>query len=354
MLKTSLDAARGLAALWVFLYHIRLGIEPGVFRQFANAGFLGVPAFFVISGYCMMATSRRMLASRQSAGRFLRRRLRRILPPFWASILVVLAVPFLGAAILAGLGGAFHWPAPRWRQFSALDWVELATLTKGLWVTGGAHKPYSAVNPVYWTLSIELQFYLVMTVALAFRRRFDAILLAVTAGCWGTWLAIGPFAPGIFPEYWPMFALGLLLHTVLDRGLRPARLFGRWSGAASAVAFTLLLLGSLGLATCFPSESLARQTVFALLCGLILWTASGIEPAVRAELLVSRALTGLGKISYSLYLLHIQLSSLVAMFVRPVIRGNGVLPALLCVLGTLPLTYAFYRFCERPYTTHAA
>ena len=49
MLNKSLEIARGLAALWVFLYHMRFGLDPGLFRRFADCGLLGVPAFFVIS-----------------------------------------------------------------------------------------------------------------------------------------------------------------------------------------------------------------------------------------------------------------------------------------------------------------
>lgn len=350
MLSTSLEIARGLAALWVFVYHLRFGLDPGAFRRLADAGFLGVPLFFVISGYCMMASSRGIIAKQKSAGTFLRRRLRRIFPPFWASILVVLAIPFLAAAIYSFRYGGYRWPAPGWYSLSLGDWFTLSTLTKGLLWVGPAHKPYSAVNPVYWSLAIEVQFYLVMALGLLFRRWFYSVLLATTVGCLVFW-RFGPAFPGMFPQYWPMFALGLLLYAALDRGFSPARLFGRWAGPISGIAFTVLLAAALGLSMYVPSESLERQTLFAVFCALVFWAGSGVELPVPKDLFASRALVGLGKMSYSVYLLHIQLVSLVTILFHQLVPRTSFFAPAFYVLSTLILVYVFYRFCEKRYAT---
>jgi len=181
MLNKSLEIARGLAALWVFLYHMRFNLDPGLFRRFADCGLLGVPAFFVISGYCMMASSRDTVRKGRTAGSFLHRRLRRIFPPFWASIAVCLAAPFLGAAVGWYRGG--HWmPSPPWYKFSVVDWLGMATLTKGLATTGPTHTPWAPVNSVYWSRAIEVQFYLVMALAVVLRRGFGVLLAVVAIG----------------------------------------------------------------------------------------------------------------------------------------------------------------------------
>ncbi len=220
MLSKSLEIARGLSALWVFLYHMRLNLDPGLFRRFADCGLLGVPAFFVISGYCMMASSRSTIVKGQTAGSFLRRRLRRIFPPFWASIAVCLAAPFFGAAIIWLRFGVLRFPSQPWYKLSIADWLGLVTLTKGLATTGATHKPWAPVNSVYWSLAIEVQFYLVMALAVLWRRGFLVVLaVATVGGVW--WWRRGPFLSGLFMQYWAMFAFGLLLYTVLDKGLRP-------------------------------------------------------------------------------------------------------------------------------------
>ncbi len=349
MLNISLDIARGLAALWVFIYHVRLGIEPGLLRRFADAGLLGVPLFFVISGYCMMASGRSIIARQRTARSFLARRLRRIFPPFWISIGVVVLIPFAAAAIVRLRGYALTWPAPAWMQYSAGDWLAVATLTRGLFEHGPAHLPYSAVNSVYWSLAIEVQFYLVVAFALVFRRRFGAILSLITAGSLAMWWLVGPFAPGFFAEYWPMFALGLLLYAALEKGVSPARVFGRWAAPASVTACLAIAAAALGLTLLRPSVSLERQTLFAVFCAAILWTGSGFESALPRDTGASRALTGLGKMSYSIYLLHIQLISFVIPLLRPYAPRRGVLAVLLYMAATGPLAYVFYRYCERPY-----
>ena len=349
MLTFSLEIARGLAALWVFVYHMRLGLQPGPFRLLADAGFLGVPLFFVISGYCMMASCRGIIAKRQPAGTFLRRRLRRIFPPFWASILVALAVPFLNVSIAAAQGAGFHWPSPRWYEFSLVDWVALATLTRGVFRTGPTHLPYNAVNAVYWSLAIEVQFYLVLAVALQYRRRFLLWVSVVTAGSAAFWAIVGPEAPGVFVQYWPMFALGLLLYFVLEKGLRPARLFPRWTAPASAATGLALLAFMAWLCMSAPAEHLGRQTVFAALCAAVLWTASGVEPVAPKNFFVSRALVGLGKMSYSVYLLHLHMVSLVSVALGPLVRGDSFFNMTVRMSGALALTYVFYLACEKPF-----
>jgi peptidoglycan/LPS O-acetylase OafA/YrhL len=349
MLSKSLEIARGLAALWVFLYHVRLNLDPGLFRRFADCGMLGVPAFFVISGYCMMASSRSTIAKGQTAGSFLKRRLRRIFPPFWASIAVCLVAPFIGAAVYWYRAGSVHLPSQPWYKLSVPDWLGLFTLTKGLATTGATHKPWAPVNSVYWSLAIEVQFYLVMAVAVLWRRRFMTVLAVATVfGVW--WWRRGPFLSGLFMQYWAMFAFGLLLFTVLDKGFRPSRLFGRWTGPASIVLMAASIAGTLAFTVGYPSETLERQTLFAFCCAAILWAASGVEPLVRKDRLATRAMTGLGKMSYSVYLIHVPLVSLVAATVRSYLP-RGTFASLLSIALTLPLAYLFYRYFEKPYAT---
>ncbi len=92
-----LDAARGLAALAVVAFHIRLSDS---FREslptihaIATHGYLGVPLFFVISGFCLAASAASSRRNNESALSFLKRRFRRIYPPLWCSMIVVAALP---------------------------------------------------------------------------------------------------------------------------------------------------------------------------------------------------------------------------------------------------------------------
>lgn len=346
MLNFTLDVARGLAALWVFFYHIRLGMQPGAFRQFCEAGFLGVPAFFVISGYCMASSSRGVLLKGQATTSFLRRRLRRIFPPYWASVVVTLSIPFAAAFCLAARDGYLRLPTLRWFEYSLTDWVELGTLTRGLFRTGPAHLPYAAVNSVYWTLAIEVQFYLVMTLAVALRGRFREVLAGVTVLS-AAWYYLGPVAPGFFPIYWPMFAFGIALYGMLNRGWHPGRIFGAHTVAASAAIAAVALAGALALAVVHPSLTLQRQTYFAAACAAVLWAASGFEHALPVRNIAARAFSGLGKMSYTVYLTHLPLVALINPNVARLKLHNTVVSACLSVVLTMPMMVAFYYLFER-------
>ena len=97
LLGVSLEIARGLAALFVFCFHIQAYIAEAspTLGSLARYGYMGVPIFFVISGYCMAASAHQVLRRNRSAGSFLRKRFLRIDPPFWASIIIIMVTPYL-------------------------------------------------------------------------------------------------------------------------------------------------------------------------------------------------------------------------------------------------------------------
>jgi len=91
----SLDLWRGVACLMVLAYHVTgphlVHESTGIVRlalSFTALGWLGVPIFFVISGYCIGAAADR--ASRDSITwrTFAWRRVRRIFPPYLALLAV--------------------------------------------------------------------------------------------------------------------------------------------------------------------------------------------------------------------------------------------------------------------------
>lgn len=83
MLRIILDFARGIAALGVFAYHIKpmLDHSSSFLAKLASYGNLGVPLFFVISGYCVTSAAKNTLRRSESPGSFLKRRFLRIFPP---------------------------------------------------------------------------------------------------------------------------------------------------------------------------------------------------------------------------------------------------------------------------------
>jgi len=113
-------------------------------------GYLGVQIFFVISGYCITAVCRSTSPGKRSVLEFLRRRVRRIYPPYWASIVLVV---LLGMATVLLMGRTWQSVFP----LTAADWMLSSLLLRG---------PFGApaTSFVYWMLSIIIQFYLVMAI----------------------------------------------------------------------------------------------------------------------------------------------------------------------------------------------
>ena len=97
----SLDLWRGVACLMVVLHHAGFIVDGGdltpsqpdyAARTFVVGFFkqmeLGVPLFFVISGYCIAASADANRRKGASPWTFLIRRVRRIYPPYWAALLL--------------------------------------------------------------------------------------------------------------------------------------------------------------------------------------------------------------------------------------------------------------------------
>src|ERR1700757_449030 len=88
----SLDFWRGVACLMVVVYHSSFYVagkgqlHGGIRLAFTGIEYmwLGVPLFFVISGYCISSTCDSIRRKRHSARTYFWRRYRRIFPPFWA------------------------------------------------------------------------------------------------------------------------------------------------------------------------------------------------------------------------------------------------------------------------------
>jgi peptidoglycan/LPS O-acetylase OafA/YrhL len=160
--RPALDGLRGVAVLAVLLYHGGVGWAAG--------GFLGVEAFFVLSGYLITSL---LLAEWEKdgtvhLGNFWARRARRLLPALFCLVVVTSiyeivagpghAVPDFGADALATLLYIGNWHQ--------------------IWTGNGYFAQAALVSPLQhtWSLAIEEQFYLVWPLVVLgmlsrFRRR---------------------------------------------------------------------------------------------------------------------------------------------------------------------------------------
>ena len=331
------DGLRGLAAFWVVLYHasegghlpqLKAALPQAVANLVFDFGHFGVPIFFVLSGFVMAFTVQSETVDRAFAFRFVLRRLVRLTPPYWASIAVVVA-------LLAVKGWALHTTA---NLPSAGVVLAHASYLLGVFEV-------TPLNYVYWTLGVEVQFYIVFAVLMLLadalgpslgRVRARVLVFGATsvvALLWPLGWAVHPGWPGGFAPFWFSFAAGVLVCWGWQHG-----------GKVAAGALAL----SLAIGIC----AVVGDSGFALTAAL---TALALLAAGRfgrmQHWLDWRWLQFLGAISYSLYLLHNPLTGVGFNLVRRVLPG-GIPTELvgLCasVAICIAVSYTVYRLVEVP------
>jgi peptidoglycan/LPS O-acetylase OafA/YrhL len=282
---------------------------------------------------------------------FLRRRLIRIYPPLWFSIVAAFAISLLITLGVAGKNGRWIATTVPGADMTWADWVEVVTLTRGFFFPVD---PYHCVNSVYWSLAIEVQFYLVVACALAIPKKFYGLLAAVTLAALPFTRFPGAAPAGFFLPFWTQFALGIGLYFLLDRGITPQRLLGRWASGGSTAALCLLVPAFLLVPRV---DEFMPKTCAAFLVALALWFGFHFDAAVNAlrvsQNAVCRTAMGmfvlLGAMSYSLYLLHLNLLELPRLALKQLAPEPSIVADFTGITLTCALCYPFYRFCELPF-----
>jgi peptidoglycan/LPS O-acetylase OafA/YrhL len=308
-----LDALRGLAALAVCWFHLAslIPLPDGLIRALGNQGYLGVHVFFVISGFVMPLSLARAGYSPRSFGRFILRRLVRLDPPYLASILLTVAFGYALAAFVRSHGGKL----PVESAGQVLSHLAYATQLSG----------HSWLSPVYWTLAIEFQFYLVLGLLFPFLQHPRPAVRRLVLGAFALapWLGAEPGATVFW--YLPWFAFGIAA-CHLRQGL-----VSRWE-----FSLTVLALG-VSLATRIETRELLALTTTALLSAF--WQGG-----------VSAGLHWLGSISYSLYLTHCVSGGAVLVVAKALHPPAWMhLPAVAVAVVVSVLAAAiFHRLVEQP------
>lgn len=309
-----LEPLRGLAALAVAWFHFSNGgnlVDAGTWLQTTGAGgWRGVEVFFVISGFILPFSMHRAgYRFPTDAGRFVAKRVVRLDPPYVAGIAVVLLL-WYGSALAPGFQGTA--PTVTWPQLLA----HLGYLN--------AFLGYEWLNPVFWTLAVEFQFYLLVALAyplLAHARPAVRVAALVAFGA----SAFLPTGETVVFHYATLFALGAATFH-LRAGLLPA-----WAYLA-AVAMLAAVTGVLHDPA---TAALGAATALAV-------------AYVRVPRLP--VLGWLGTVSYSFYLLHVPIGGRVvnlgARFAESVPEQLAVL--VLAVGVSLAASHVLYLFVERP------
>jgi peptidoglycan/LPS O-acetylase OafA/YrhL len=382
-----LDALRGIAAIVVVGQHSAEFIWPG-FLKFSIGTFrfgeFGVILFFLVSGYIIPAS----LEKYDSVPRFWVGRLFRLFPLYWACVVGALVLALLGRFALPGDFITAPW---RW---GALNLTMVQQFLGGPLVIGAS-----------WSLAYELVFYLGMSILLIVGANRRSVPIAITllgaAGVVGTYLPARLVTgdqglPGLLLVF--SATLGVMLLVVTHARDRRQALLG---GALALVTvplllnqperawFSLLLFATMAVGTVLyrmTSGKVRPRTAWVVFVGALgvilvvhrVHVAPHIEPLAgafvtyRPEVLTFAAaygvfaigvllrrhrwpgfMTYLGRISYSLYLVHTLVLYSVPWWSEAAAARIGLPTTWLTFVTWVGVTVAVsaltYRFIELPF-----
>jgi len=334
--NVTVDGLRGVAAMLVVLYHLCINTET-LLRPFTpdwlhallgSFGATGVNVFFVLSGFVISMSLRNAPLSGRYVAMFALRRSVRLDPPYWVTIVLCIALAKLSALLFTELAGRGQFPAAQ--VVAHLFYLQN--------ILG-----YGDISAVFWTLCIELQFYLVLVLVLTAaydpaRPRTRPILAIAALTALSLVLAVGQIklpVDGLFVRYWHMFGLGVLTCWCVFGDLA-----WRWWWALVAVELFVV---------CGAAPSLPH---FAPILAAVVLVLSRRWVAAR-DWLGGTVHQFLGKLSYSLYLMHpivgwSTISVLKKLFGDRPSLPLGLLYVAAGIAASVAAAWVLYRLVELP------
>jgi len=329
--RTDIDGLRAVSILAVMCFHFGLP---------AFGGYVGVDVFFVISGYVItLSLLGDLVAGKFSILAFYERRVRRIFP----ALIFTFILCWLAA----------------WLLFLPADFVDFsnsllssATFVSNIyfWKNSGYFDTSAQLRPLLhtWSLSVEAQFYVFMPIAVYLTHRFLRArwLLAFVP------VLLASFALSAFATYTaptanffvlPTRAWELLLGALLVFAHLPAAR-GRIAEAlalcgAALIAFAIVAYSD---ATPFPGVSALAPCVGAV---LLIYAGTHAQTSV-GRLLTLPPIVFIGKISYSLYLVH---WSIIVFTRHATLREPTDLQIVLIAVASFALATFSWAVIERPF-----
>ena len=327
--RADLQLLRGVSILLVFFYHLKI-------NGFQN-GFLGVDIFFVLSGFLMAR-----LADKVSPFEFYVRRLKRLLPAYFVVVLLSsLAVIYVALPVDAN------------QRLNRL-FYDLVGLSNFAFWAENSYFSSSSFKPLlnFWSLAVELQFYLLAPFLLPFlhKRKFILILIIFTS-----------------------LLLSMAILTVSPKTsffMLPTRLWEFLFGAYAAWfalkdskekithRFRLVALSSL-LAVIFlyplPTDSLFILTGHPSVAAFIVVISTtvilnlGLDKIVSINSWLSQILIKLGDYSYSVYLVHFPIIVLVnySEFGGTTLGYKNIFQLITIIILTIVSSFLLYNYVEK-------
>jgi peptidoglycan/LPS O-acetylase OafA/YrhL len=336
-----IDALRGLAILGVVLTHSsqRVAATNAMFQWFMSEGARGVQLFYVASALTLcMSWMARSPHDTFPIRNFFIRRFFRIAPMFYVGILLYI--------FLNGFSPTYWAP-------NGIKWWFVPTTAAFL--HGLNPETINSLVPGGWSIAVEMSFYLILPFLLVYVKSIRAclFLFILSLLLYGLNRLIIPHM-FIYPEnqqyivsdfhslnlfgQLPVFSLGILCYLIL-RNNYPRKQIGIVGGLL-LVVFLLLLR--------YPVPKVPQH----IIAGVLFLVFALLLANWPTRLLVNPITIILGKLSYSIYLLHYAVSIFFSRLGFDGLFGQSNLASCLyffCViLGTVFVSFFSHRYIEKP------
>jgi len=346
-----LDGLRGLAALYVVLYHIFLRAWSGYpganhapfWAAWLSHGRGAVAIFIALSGFSLGLGPARSGWRFKSIATYAHRRAWRILPPYWAALAFSLVMTWY---VLAQP----NLPVPGGKSV-----VVYGLLVQDVFAVGSP-------NRAFWSIAIEAQLYVLLPLLLLLVRRISAwamvgvvAAIVVTIGVLGPHVALMNTALVKFtPDLAVLFAVGLLAAGIVTAGERTRS--RPWAAYALTAAVPAVVLMVVKGSVWTNINNFWLDLAWAPAIGCFLPAVATSRPRFVVRFLDSRMPRSLGSYSYSLYLTHLPIVVAVS---YGLVRGRvtaGTPTFFVLVAILLPMTLCFARMFaavfEIPFQRH--
>lgn len=321
-----LDGLRAIAVGLVLLTHFWTYPEGyEVINRIAQAGWIGVDLFFVLSGFLITGILRATRHDNNHYLNFYARRALRIFPPYYLLLVIVLVLlPMLKDGIKVG---------DEWMFWLYLGNVSIAAAGWQLFLLD-----------ITWSLSLEEQFYLVWPATI--RKISDDGVITL---CIGLILLM----PMLRFELWDIMNWRWLHMLMRADSFAVGALIAVTGTRLHRYALPVFALGFYLLASMVVTGHFARDSFFVATIGYSLTAitaGAGLVLSMRGNLLAAKPLRHVGKVSYGVYLFH-PICLMAASMVLPEIPGvgGGIIRVVIVSALTIAVATVSFKFYEQPF-----
>lgn len=351
----SLTGIRAVAALLVMLTHAAYTTGKythGYVGLVYSRMEIGVPIFFVLSGFLLFGPWVRAAASGgapPSVRRYAWHRVRRIMPAY---VVTVLAAFLLYHFRMAGPNPGHTWEG----LFRNLTLTQIYTDNYLYsYLHQGLTQMWSLAVEVAFYVALPLLAYLLLVVLCRRRWRPGRLLiglmgLALITPAWLVLVHTTDFLPDgarlWLPTYLSWFVGGMMLAALQPLGVRAYALV---CVPLALVCYFIVSTPIAGAPTTSPSElreGLAKAAFYAVIATLMVAPLALGDRGLYARFLASRPMVFLGEISYEIFLIHLLTMELVMVELLryPIYTGSFGILFVVTFVVTVPVAWVLHRF----------